>query len=664
MTDVRVGVDVGGTFTDVVLAAKDYLETAKVPTTDNQSEGVIAGIQKACTKADIDPATIDRFIHGMTVSTNALLEQNGAKTALITTEGFRDVLEIGRQDRPSLYDLDVDRPTPLVPRRRRHEISERSTTERVVESVDPDEVRDIVASLDDDVQSIAVSLLHAYAHPENEQAVVDILREETTAHVSASHEVLAEFREFERTSTTVVDAYVTPAIDRYLGRLVTRAEEMNLPEPSIMQSNGGIASVPTVRDNAVTTALSGPAAGVVGASAVTGSDADLITFDMGGTSCDVSLIRDGQATRTTDVDIGGYPIAVPMVDVNTVGAGGGSVAWVDEGGALRVGPQSAGANPGPACYGKGGELPTVTDANVVLGYIGSDSALGGELTIDTDAAKEAVNDVADQAGLEDSIEAARGIYRIVNAAMTRAIRTMTVERGYDPREFGLVAFGGAGPLHATAIAEELDITRVVIPYASGVLSAQGLTVAQEKHDTVRTYRDRLSDLDLTKVSEQFEEIEADLSARVETDDLHFQRAVDLRYAGQSFELTIDIDNIESQAELRSLFKEAYTETYGYSMDDPIELVNLRVTAVGEPPSVETTVDFPKTDARIGARKAMIDGSFVETPVFDRSKLSPGQTISGPAILEQDESTTLVLDNWSGIVRQNGTLELTKGDQHE
>ncbi|MUV48165.1 hydantoinase/oxoprolinase N-terminal domain-containing protein, partial [Haloarcula sp. CBA1122] len=334
MGDRRIGVDVGGTFTDVTLSLDGTLVTAKVPSTEDQSEGVIAGIEKACEAADIDPESVTEFSHAMTVSVNALLEEDGAKTALVTTDGFRDVLEIGRQDRPSLYDLSAEKPTPLVPRRRRFEVSERTTTDGIEEPVDEAEVRAIAAQLRDlDVESVAVSLLHAYAHPENEQHVADILRDELDVPVSASHEVLAEFREYERTSTTAVDAYVRPAIDHYVSHLTDRARELGVPQPRIMQANGGITDADTVRRNAVTTVLSGPAAGVVGAGSMAADEQDgLVTFDMGGTSSDVSLVRDGEAERTTEGVINERPIKTPMVDVETVGAGGGSIAWVDAGG--------------------------------------------------------------------------------------------------------------------------------------------------------------------------------------------------------------------------------------------------------------------------------------------------------------------------------------------
>ena len=363
-TAPRIGVDVGGTFTDVALSVDDRLVTAKVPTTDDQSVGVLEGIETACARAGIDPADLGGFAHAMTVSTNALLERDGARTALVTTAGFRDVLEIGRQDRPDLYDLDAEKPDPLVPRRRRFELDERTGADGVERPVDPEAVAELAATIAErDVDSVAVCLLHAYADPENERVAAETLRAELDVPVSASHEVLAEFREYERTATTAADAYVRPAIERYVGRLAGAAEAAGMPAPWIMQSNGGVADADTVRERAVTTTLSGPAAGVVGAAA-TVDDAGvegLVTFDMGGTSSDVSLVRDGAAERTTDAEIAGVPIRTPMVDVDTVGAGGGSIAWVDSGGALRVGPRSAGADPGPACYGRGGTEATVTD---------------------------------------------------------------------------------------------------------------------------------------------------------------------------------------------------------------------------------------------------------------------------------------------------------------
>ncbi len=663
--DTRIGVDVGGTFTDVALTVDDRLVTAKVPTTDPQQLGVLEGIEKACERANIDPGEIDAFAHAMTVSVNALLERGGAKTALVTTEGFRDVLEIGRQNRPDLYDLEAEKPDPLVPRQRRFEVAERTTTEDVEQPVDPDEVRDLAATLQEsDVETVAVCLLHSYADSENERLVTEILREELTVPVSASHEVLAEFREFERTSTTTVDAYVRPAIDRYVGRLVDEAEEAGIPAPRIMQANGGIADPETVREHAVTTTLSGPAAGVVGAAA-TVDDADvegLVTFDMGGTSSDVSLVRDGQAERTTDAEIAGLPIRTPMVDVNTVGAGGGSIAWVDSGGALRVGPRSAGAEPGPACYGRGGTEPTVTDANVVLGYIGPETALGGEMTLDVDAAQASLERLADEAGLESALEAARGVYRVANATMTRTIRAVTVERGHDPREFAVVAFGGAGPMHAAALADSLEVDRVVVPRPGGVLSAFGLLAADESYDAVRTVGVGLNQAEPADLEAVYDDlVENVLADASDRDAARVERAADCRYAGQSFELTVPVDEMFDATAVAERFHAAHEQAYGYAMDESLEVVNLRATATV--PGTEPTVRHEGTgDARLGSRDAHFPSTGVEpreTTVYDRDRLASGASISGPAILEQAESTTVVPPNWGGEILEDGTLVMSR-----
>ncbi|GAA5048936.1 hydantoinase/oxoprolinase family protein [Haladaptatus pallidirubidus] len=663
--NTRVGVDVGGTFTDVVLLPPDdELVTAKVPSTDDQSVGVISGIEKACEEAGIDPSDVDAFTHAMTVSVNALLEENGAKTALVTTEGFRDVLEIGRQARPDLYDVNADKPAPLVPRRRRFEVAERTAIGGVRASPDENEIRKVAKRIRDcGAESVAVALLHAYQHPENEQLVADTLREELDVPVSASHEVLAEFREYERTSTTVVDAYVTPAIDAYIGRLEERAETLGVPVPRIMQANGGIAPAKTVREHAVTTTMSGPAGGVVGAAETANqSNLDgLVTFDMGGTSSDVSLVRDGEVERTTNAEINGRPIKTPMVDVNTVGAGGGSIAWIDAGNALRVGPQSSGANPGPACYGRGGTKPTVTDANVVLGYIGGSSALGGELELDVQAAHDALSRLADEAGLESALDAARGVFRVANANMTRAIRAVTVERGHDPRGFGLVAFGGAGPMHAAALAESLDMSSVVVPHACGVLSAYGLLAADEKHDSVKTLRSQLSGITLDSVESTYDELTDDVLSDVEKPETAaVRRAADLRYVGQSFELTVSAGESFDAEAVAERFREAHENAYGYTMDDPIELVNLRATAVVERESPAVSYRTAG-EARKGSREVFFGDQRHETPVFDRVGLGEGRTVEGPAILEQKESTVVVPPAWTGTVQADGTLVLSGGD---
>ncbi|WP_424015313.1 hydantoinase/oxoprolinase family protein [Halorubrum xinjiangense] len=658
--DRAIGVDVGGTFTDVALSLDGDLVTAKVPSTDDQSEGVAAGIEKACEAAGIDPESVTEFSHAMTVSVNALLENDGAKTALVTTEGFRDVLEIGRQTRPSLYDLDAEKPAPLVPRRRRFEVPERATADGIEDPVDDEAIESVVADLRDaDVESVAVCLLHAYAHPENEERLADALRDALDAPVSASHEVLPEFREFERTSTTVVDAYVRPAIDGYVGRLTERARDLGLPQPQIMQANGGVTDADTVRRNAVTTVLSGPAAGVVGASATAATDGDrdgLITFDMGGTSSDVSLVRDGEVERTTESVIADRPIGTPMVDVETVGAGGGSIAWVDSGGALRIGPRSAGADPGPACYGKGGTEPTVTDANLVLGYVGADTDLGGDLSLDAGAARDALADLADEARMEGPVAAALGVHRVANADMTRAIRSVTVERGHDPRAFGLVAFGGAGPMHAVSIADGLDVERVIIPHASGVLSAYGLLAADETRDAVRTRQGPLAEVDSEAVDALYGELADGLLDEVsDPDAARVEYAADCRYAGQSFELTVDVERPFNPSAVGERFAAAHESAYGYRADEPVELVNCRATATvtRSAPAIES-VGVPDAEPRTTRETVFPDGAH-ETPVYDRDRFPADERVEGPVVVEGPESTVVVPPAWGVRLRDDGAL---------
>lgn len=677
-TTARIGVDVGGTFTDVALLVGDELTTAKVPTTEDQSDGAVRGIEKACRDADIDPEAIGEFTHAMTVSVNALLERTGAETALVTTDGFRDVLEIGRQARPDLYDLDAEKPEPLVPRRRRMTVEERTTVDGVERELDDDTARDVAAELrEQDVESVAVALLHAYAEPANERRLVETLRETLDVPVSASHEVLATFREYERTSTTVVDAYVTPAIDGYVDRLVRRAAALGLPEPWIMQSNGGIADAGTARGHAVSTVLSGPAAGVVGAATVasavaTGGEGDgFVSFDMGGTSTDVSLVRDGETARTTDGTIDGHPIGVPMVDVETVGSGGGSIAHVDAGGALRVGPQSAGAVPGPACYGRGGTEPTVTDADLLLGYVGETTDLGGEVTVEADAAEAVLSELATEAGLDSAVDAAAGVHRVANARMTQAIRSVTVDRGHDPREFGLVAFGGAGPVHAPGVADRLGMDTVIVPLAGGVLSAYGLLAADERRDVVQTRRRRLDAID----PDAIETVCADLAgeAREHVRDPEAATVTfgaELRYVGQSYELEVPLAERPDDAtdpvgrfeagSLAERFHAAHERTYGYRTAEPVEMVTLRATATVER-DVQHGEYAPTVESERDHREVWFDGQRHQATVLARRSLAPNETVTGPAVLEQRESTTVVPPGWRGTVQRDGTLVLQRAE---
>jgi N-methylhydantoinase A len=593
---VILGVDVGGTFTDAALLAGDRLVTGKAPTTPrDQSEGVMDAVDEALAAAGASAGDVERFVHGMTVGTNALLEGRVARTALLATEGFTDLEELGRQARAELYRLCAGHPPPLVPAELRVAVPERTGPEGVLRALDEDALR---GSLDDlDAEAAAVCLLWGFRHPEHERRVAELLDEAVPGiHVSTSHETAGVFREYERCATTVVDAALSPLLRGYLERLAERAREAGLPEPEVMLSSGGTAAAATAARHASWTVLSGPAGGAVGAARVANSDA--VGLDMGGTSCDVSLIVGGSAAVGSGREVGGRALALPMVDVHTVGAGGGSVAWRDTGGALRVGPRSAGADPGPACYGRGGDEPTVTDANLLLGHLDEDSPLAGGVRLDRAAAERVVGELAEELGLSVD-DAAAGIVRVASAAMAQAVRVVTVERGIDPRDLALVPFGGAGPLHAAQIAEELGMSRVLVPVASGVLSAFGLVVAERRRDLVESVLLTGDDLATDTIGEAVER----LAARGR-DELTEGRAAeaappgedasppddasppgepevrvtyDLRYEGQAFELPIEGDPAPDPDELRRAFDRSHEDRYGYS--DPearLELVTIRV----------------------------------------------------------------------------------------
>lgn len=653
MTAVRLGVDVGGTFTDLVALVDGEVVTAKVPSTpSDQSEAVMSCIEAA----GVSPERVGAFAHGMTVATNALLERRGARTALVTTEGFADVLEIGRQDRPSLYDLTRNRPPSLVPRELRLVVRERMVPGGELVPLDEDSLgRAVEAIRESGAESVAVCLLFAFLHPEHERRVEDALREALPElHVSRSSAILAEFREFERLSTTVANAYLVPALDSYLGDLGRRAGEAGLPDPLVMQSSGGVAGIDVARGEAVGCLLSGPAGGVVGAAhAAAGSGyGDLLTFDMGGTSTDVATVRGGDVLTTTEKVVAGVPVKLPMVDIHTVSAGGGSIAWVDAGGALRAGPHSAGAEPGPAAYGRGGEDPTVTDANLVLGYLADGSELGGGLTLDGELAERALAAVGQRAGMGLE-QTALGVVHVANAEMAAALRVMSVERGIDPRELALVAFGGAGPMHACALAEELGIVTVLVPRASGVLSALGLAISDVRRDDVRPHLTTLSQADASELRADFEEMEQD--ARGVLDDPTFRRRADLRYRGQAFELTVDAEPLDG---LEERFHAAHERRYGYRSDgEAVELVNLRVVAtvvVSKPGLHEGAA---RREAEVGRREACFDGEWSDVPVVARDSIGAGSTVEGPAIVEFPESTLVVRPGWRGRIDDRGTVVL-------
>ncbi len=648
---MRIGVDVGGTFTDVVLSTQDGLVTAKTPTTDDQSVGVVRGVEKACEIAGTEPSEVDELVHATTVGVNTLLERDGARTALVTTEGFGDVLEIRRQTRDELYDLEAKRTPPFVPRERRHEVEERATVDGVTEEVDEDELRALPL---DGVESVAICFLHSYAHTENEREAARVLRDEFDAHVSVSSDVLPEFREYERASTTVVDAYVTPRVASYLNRLVERLDGVGAPVPRVMSSNGGVVRAERAAESAVGTVMSGPAAGVVGASEYGDR---VVSFDMGGTSTDVGLVRDG-VEKTTETRVEGAHVGVPSVDVTTVGAGGGSIAYVDEGGALRVGPESAGAEPGPACYGLGGERPTVTDADVALGYVRGGKEFGDEVVVDAEAASDALSTLE---GFDDATEAALGVRRVADEKTARAVRSMTVERGYDPRGFTMVAFGGAGPAHAANVAESLGIEEVVVPRAGGVLSAYGLLCADEKAEASRTVgRDDDNE-------EVLRELETEARDELGRTDAQVRRYADVRYAGQGTELTVRAGRPFDADGTRDAFKREHETRYGYTMEEEVRVVSLRAEAVVEKTSPETgteTKGGAEKNEPTGIHDAVFTEGTHETAFYDGiGTVGADGVLETPAVVEYGETTAVVPPGWEARVK-DGDLYMRVSEEGE
>jgi N-methylhydantoinase A len=660
-----LGVDVGGTFTDAVLAFDGQLATAKAPSTpEDQSQGVLAAVHAVLERAGRQPGEIEAFSHGMTVATNALLEGHGARTALIATEGFTDVVELGRQNRAELYRLCAARPAPLVPEELRFGARERMTPDGPLEPFHPSAAGWLASQLGElrpPIEAVAVVLLHSYRHPEHELALGEALADALPdAHVSLSHEVVGTFREYERAATTEVDAALSPLLASYLRRLVERAGAEGIPEPAIMQSNGGLIDAAAAAGHASWTVLSGPAGGAAGAAFVARAAGvpDALCFDMGGTSCDVCVVDGGEVQERSAGEVADRPLALPMLAVHTVGAGGGSIAWRDAGGALRVGPQSAGAEPGPACYGRGGEDPTVTDANLALGYLSSDAPLAGDVELDVEAAERAVGRLAGELGLELR-QCAEGIVRVANAEMVRALRVVTVQRGIDPRRYALLAFGGAGPLHAAAIADELGIGKIVCPRASGVLAALGLVVSPRRRDAQRSVFLSGEALSAEALAEVVSEL-GEHARRALGDAAAELRAVyELRYRGQAFELPITASTSPDRERLRAAFEAEHEDRYGYSdPDQELELVTIRVTAMVPGVDVALARDEDRDDAARGRRMATLGGEQVELEVL-RGAPPPGTSVAGPAVVELPESTLLVPAGWSGEVDQTGTISLRR-----
>ena len=673
---VSIGIDTGGTFTDVcVFDADGALTIHKLPSTpEDPSIAILDGALQGLDRAGVNPDAVSYFGHGTTVATNTLLEGRGARTGVITTGGFRDLLDIGRQERPDLYDLQVEKPPVLVRRRDRIEVPERLRYDGKIERpLDLDAAREAVKILRDrDVEAIAVCFLYSYLYPEHEEQVLELIDQEAPeVYASISHRVLAEFREYERLSTTVVNAGIGPVMAGYISRLKTQIRELGVSiEPYITQSNGGLISLDVARELPVRTVLSGPAAGVAGAGSVAGA-ADLknaVTFDMGGTSTDVSLISDGAVQIGVDSKVAGYPIRAPMIDINTVGAGGGSIAWIDSGGHLKVGPRSAGAVPGPAGYGLGGIEATVTDANLALGILNREHLLGGRMPVDAAEADESIDRLATELGL-DRMTVADGILSIVNVNMGRAIRVISIERGYDPRDFTLVAFGGAGPLHAARLARELEIPQVLVPTAPGALCALGLLLSDLRADFSRTLTRPATLEYLDDVQRRFEAIESEASAwldreSVDETDRRLRRIVDMRYIGQNYELSVDVPAGDlTEEDLDGMLERFHTEhdrSYGFSAPgEPAQFVTIRVEARGIVPKptfteIEIGSGSPEPMSRRLVHLASAGGQ-VDVPVYQREQFKAAQIFSGPAIIEQMDSTTLALDGQSVEVDRFGNL---------
>lgn len=650
-----LGVDVGGTFTDAVLLEDGTVHSAKVPSTPgDESAGVMRAIAAVLERAGAAADRVEVFAHGMTVGTNALLEERGARTALVATAGFADVLEIGRQNRPDLYRLCTPKPVPLVERELRFEAAERIGPDGVLVALADEEPERLARLLEaSEAESVAVCLLFSYLDPAHERRIAEHLRERLPGvHVSASHEVLPRFREYERCSTTAIDAYLSPLLDRYLARLGEAAAEAGLPEPLVMRSSGGVAPAAEAARAGAWSVLSGPAGGAVGAGllARVSGDGNALGFDMGGTSCDVCVVEGGEVRRTDSRVIDGRAIQLPMVDVHTVGAGGGSIGWRDAGGALRVGPRSAGAEPGPACYGRGGAEPTVTDANLLLGRLAADSRLAGDVALDAGAAEAAVEQLAGTLGL-DPIGTADGILRIANQEMVRALRVVTVERGVDPRGFVLMPFGGAGPMHAAAIAAELGIGEILCPRASGVLSALGLCASERRRDTARTVM--LAGAELTaeriaaEVAELIEVAGGDAEARPEV-------VYELRYAGQAFELPVPGPVDPDPADLVARFERAHEERYGHrDPDGEVVLVDIGLAMVAPGPEPRPTA-AEEGRLRRSSRRVWFGGEWLETPVL-RGEPAAGTEAEGPVVFELPEATLVLPPGWSAAVDDAGTI---------
>ena len=690
----RLGVDIGGTFTDIALIdeATGQIYTGKVSSTpQDPSGGFMEAVQRLLAKQQIAAQDVAYIVHGTTVATNAIIEGKVAPTGFITTEGFRDMLEIARQIRPTLYDLQFEKPRPLVPRHRCFGVPERlDASGAELTPLDEDALRQVAAKLrDEGVESIAVCFLHAYANPVHERLAGEVIAEVfPEAVVSLSAEVAPEFREYLRASTTVINSCIRPVVARYLQRIEDRLAQAGIAaELLVMQSSGGVYTFAAARQKPVYMVESGPAAGVIAAAHLgqaRGYD-QVISFDMGGTTAKAGLIQGGAPSVTKDYEVGttaqsgvgatrgaGYPIRTLVIDLVEIGAGGGSIAWVDPGGILRVGAQSAGADPGPVCYGQGGTHPTVTDANLVLGRLNPNYFLGGEIALDPTAAQRAIEQHCAQPLGMDLVEAAHGIVEIANTAMVNALRLVSVQRGYDPRDFALVAFGGAGPAHANRLAALTDIPVAIIPQSPGTASALGLLVTDLKHDYATTLIQRLDQVAPQALEQTFRELEAQGRETLGREGMpeaamDFRRQADLRYVGQSHELTLPLTTETlGPAQLSQLleqFHRTHDRAYGFSAPgEDVELVSVRLSAIGQiaKPALAPLAKATGEATAKGQRPVYFAESegFVDCPVYDRYALGAGAVVQGPAIVEEIDSTTVVHPQYQVRVDDVGQMVLT------
>lgn len=680
----RVAVDVGGTFTDIVLQNEETGEIygTKTPsTTEDQSIGLMAGIKKVCEERNVSIEEIRSIIHGTTVATNAVLEEKGAKVGLITTEGFEQILHVARSWTPAPISawMGFHKPDPLADLIFTKGAQERMTAQgKVHMELEEEDVRAKITELyDSGVESLTVSLLNSYANPSHEKKIQDIaLSVNPKIPVTISYDILPEFREYERTLTTVMNSYVRPPMQHYLTNIEAKlTNEKVKSRISIVRSDGGLMSIAAASSRPVHTMLSGPSGGVT-ASAMIGVQAgheNVISFDMGGTSTDVSLTHAGQPKVSRETKIGVFPVKAPSLEVESIGAGGGSIAHVPMTGALRVGPQSAGSTPGPACYGRGGTEPTVTDANVVLGYL-PPSLVGGEMKLDVEASKAAVNTIAEKLGV-DIYTAAKGIYDIVNENMYGATRVVSVEKGYDPREFSLLALGGAGPLHANALGKLSGSFPVIIPPMPGVLSALGFLQSVIRNEFSKTFIHLLSTLDKKTVIDELRELGDNCNGwlteeGVPEEQRTIKHEVDVRYYRQGHEIPIEVhlEEIEEKGlvSIKERFDAIHEKTYGFKMDSEVEIVNIRAVALGEVKALKLPTNEAGSEDASDAivdkdHQAYFEKEFLNTPIYARELLKPNNKVYGPAIIIQKDSTTLVMPGNVGIVDQYMNLLIKEGE---